>query len=64
MISSKLLEDVTHESLLYILPFDCGYFANDEAPEKSDMVTLKASMALTAVNMYTNPYADAQPPIN
>ena len=64
MINAKLLTDATHESLLYVLPFECGYFASEDAPEKADWRTLKVAMALTAVNMYMNPYSDATPPIN
>ena len=64
MISAKLLTDVSHEALLYVLPFECGYFASDANPEKADWRTLNAAMALIAINVYANPFADAAPPIN
>ena len=55
-------ENLTHEELLMLLPFECGYTCNEDGTPNWDSVV--AAISLVSIDTIMNPHVTYIPQIN
>jgi len=55
-------ENLTHEELLHVLPFECGYVCTEDG--KPDWNSVVTAISLISIDAIMNPHVHYAPQIN